>query len=148
MADTDRILELDLSNNDIGAKNFGLLQKIFKTNVNIELLNVADCRMDGEQMKYLCESLMSNQRLRYLYIRNSRLGEIGSEYISKLILGNKSLLEMDMYNCSINEVGGSHIGTALKQNFCIEKLSIGENKIHRKDIDTIQQSVIFNSNYN
>ena len=70
-------------------------------------------------------------------MRNSNLGELGSEYISKLILGNKSLLEMDMFNCDINEAGGNLIGAALKQNFCIEKLSIGDNQISRKDIDTI-----------
>jgi Ran GTPase-activating protein (RanGAP) involved in mRNA processing and transport len=124
------------------------MQKVFKTNVNIELLNLADCKLDGEQVKYLCESLMNNQKLKYFYLRNSNLGELGSEYISKLVLNNKSLIEMDMFNCGINESGGNLIGAALKHNFCIEKLSIGENQINRKDIDTIQQSVVFNSNYN
>jgi hypothetical protein len=76
------------------------------------------------------------------------LGLAGSEYISKLILGNKTLIELDLYNCRINEAGGSLVGTALKQNFCIEKLSIGENQINKKDIETIQLSVVFNTNYN
>jgi Ran GTPase-activating protein (RanGAP) involved in mRNA processing and transport len=124
------------------------MQKVFKTNVNIELLNLADCKLDGEQVKYLCESLMINQKLKYFYLRNSNLGVLGSEFISKLVLNNKSLIEMDMFNCGINESGGNLIGAALKHNFCIEKLSIGENQINRKDIDTIQQSVVFNSNYN
>ena len=52
---------------------------------------------------------------------------VGAEYISKLILGNKTLVEFDLFNCGFPEQGGSLIGTALKQNFCIEKLSIGEN---------------------
>ena len=91
---------------------------------------------------------MQNQRLKYLYLRNSKLDLIGSEYISKLILGNKTLIELDLFNCSINEAGGALVGAALKQNFCIEKLSIGENRINKKDIETIQLSVVFNTNYN
>lgn len=38
----------------MGPKNFNLLQKIFKNNVNIEHLNIADCKIDGEQTKELC----------------------------------------------------------------------------------------------
>ena len=34
------------------------------------------------------------------------------------------------------------------QNFCIERFSIGENTIVKKDIETIQMSVVFNTNYN
>jgi hypothetical protein len=65
------------------------------------------------------------------------LGEIGAEAISELILGNKSMIELDLYNCQISKSSGSSIGSALKQNFCIERFSIGENTIHRKDIETI-----------
>ena len=82
--------------------------------MHIELLNLADCRIDGEQAQSLCESLMQNQKLKYFYLRNSNLGLTGSEYISKLILGNKTLIELDLYNCRINEAGGCLVGTALK----------------------------------
>jgi len=91
---------------------------------------------------------MLNQKLKYLYLRNSNLDLVGSEYISKLILGNKTLIELDLFNCSINEAGGALVGSALKQNFCIEKLSIGDNRINKRDIETIQLSVVFNTNYN
>ena len=47
LVDTDRLLEMDLSNNDLGP-NFSLLQKIFKKNINIELLNLADCAISGD----------------------------------------------------------------------------------------------------
>ena len=76
------------------------------------------------------------------------MGLVGSEYISKLILGNKTLVELNLFNCSINEAGGALVGAALKQNFCIEKLSIENNRIKKKDIETIQLSVVFNTNYN
>ena len=65
-----------------------------------------------------------------------------------MILINKSMIELDLYNCQISKQGGTFIGAALKQNFCIERFSIGENTIHKKDIETIQMSVVFNTNYN
>jgi hypothetical protein len=53
-----------------------------------------------------------------------------------------------MFNCEIAELGGNAIGNALKTNFCIEKLSIGDNTLNTKDVEQIQQSVIFNTQYN
>ena len=49
LADTERLTELDLSENDLGP-NLELLQKIFKKNVNIEFLNLADCDIAGDQI--------------------------------------------------------------------------------------------------
>jgi len=36
----------------------------------------------------------------------------------------------------------------LRNNFSIEKLSIGDNKLNLKDVEHIQQSVIFNTQFN
>jgi len=60
LQDTYRIVELDLSLNDIGSRNFEYLQRIFKSNINIELLNLDDCRIEEEQIKNLCEILTTN----------------------------------------------------------------------------------------
>ena len=54
----------------------------------MELLNLANCTIDGEETRKLCEGLSGNQKLKYLYLRNNDLGETGSEAISKLILSN------------------------------------------------------------
>jgi len=57
--------------------------------------------------------------------------------IAKLIDGHKSLVEIEMFNCNIAEEGGNAIGNALKTNFCIEKLSIGDNTIFQRDVEQI-----------
>lgn len=36
---------LDISENDIGPQNFKIIMKIFHKNNQIELLNVADCKV-------------------------------------------------------------------------------------------------------
>jgi hypothetical protein len=65
--------------------------------------------------------------------------------VAELIKGNVSMVELEVFNCGVTERGGAAIGEALKTNFCIEKLSIGENMLNRRDVDQIQQSVIFNT---
>ena len=39
---------LDISENDIGHVNFKYLQPIFRDNIEIESLNLADCKINGE----------------------------------------------------------------------------------------------------
>lgn len=55
---------------------------------------------------------------------------------------------MEIFNCGITESGGDAIKEALKNNFTIGKLSIGDNKLKPASIEQIQQSVIFNTQYN
>lgn len=76
------------------------------------------------------------------------IGDQGAEAVSELIKDHKTLVELEVFNCGITEKGGHFIGDALKTNFCIEKLSIGENILHKRDVEQIQQSVIFNTQYN
>ena len=89
---------------------------------------MADCNLDGECAQLLCHILNSrNQELKQLKFRNSALGEIGALAIADLIKGHMSMVLLEIFNCRIDEAGGNAIGNALKTNFCIENLSIGEN---------------------
>ena len=54
---TDRIVELDISENDIGSQNFMILMPIFQSNTKIKDLNVADCNLDGYCAEALCSIL-------------------------------------------------------------------------------------------
>jgi Ran GTPase-activating protein (RanGAP) involved in mRNA processing and transport len=145
-ANTDRIKVLDLSENDIGQQNFMLLMPVFESNTQIAELNVADCKLDGDCARELCSILKEkNSALSLLKFRNSNLGEEGANAIAELIRDHLSLTEIEMFNCNIAEEGGNAIGNALKTNFCIEKLSIGDNTIFQRDVEQIQQSVIFNT---
>ena len=83
--------------------------------------------IDGEQINHLCESLMTNKKIKCLYLRNCQIALAGCDSISKLIQSNQTLIELDLYNCGFIEQQGAQIAKALKQNFCIEKLSIGGN---------------------
>ena len=128
---TDRIRHLDISENDIGSENFMILMPIFESNTFIELLNVADCHLDGHCAEALCTILkQNNSTLHTLKFRNSQLGEVGAMAIAELIKGHMTLTFLEIFSCGIDDMGGNAIGNALKTNFCIERLSIGENELH------------------
>ena len=149
LENTDRLKMLDLSENDLGSQNFKLLLRLFPKNTQIEVLNIADCKVDATGAVELCRILeKSNKGLKNLYFRNSKIGDEGAHAVANLIKGNVSMVELEVFNCGITEKGGSAIGEALKTNFCIEKLSIGENILNKRDVEQIQQSVIFNTQYN
>ena len=139
---------LDFSDNDIGPTNFKLLMNVFRINLNIRFINIADCKINGETAAELCSILTNNKQLKSLLIRNCPIGDTGAEAVGKMIKNHTSLQELELFNCDISEKGGEYIGEALKTNFCIEKLSIGDNDLHQSDVENILQSVIFNTQYN
>ena len=104
----------------------------------IETLNVADCTLDGDCAAKLCQILQEkNDALKLLKFRNSNLGEEGAQAIANLIGGHQTLVELEIFNCGISESGGNCIGNALKTNFCIEKLCIGDNILAQQDVEQI-----------
>jgi hypothetical protein len=60
-------------------------------------------------------------------LRNCRIGDEGSVAIANLIQNNNNLKELEIFKCNIGEIGGKAIEDSLKFNFCIGKLSIGDN---------------------
>ena len=73
--------------------------------------------------------------MKQLIIRNCEIGDQGSAAVAYLIDNNKSIVELEIFHCNITEKGGNEIGNALKTNFCIEKLSIGDNELNPRDVD-------------
>ena len=89
-------------------------------------------------MAQLCKILKAtNTTIKLLKFRNSSLGEEGADAIASLIQGHMSLMDLEIFNCGITERGGNAIGNALKTNFCLEKLSIGENILNKRDVEQI-----------
>jgi Ran GTPase-activating protein (RanGAP) involved in mRNA processing and transport len=83
-----------------------------------------------------------------LSFRSSDIGDTGAMALANLVAGHPTLVELEVFRCCIGEKGGRAIERALKTNFCIEKLCIGDNMMSHADYDQIQQSVIFNTQYN
>jgi len=79
LSNKENVKTLDLSENDIGKTNFKVLLSIFKSNVSIQTLNVADCNIDGHCVAELCVLLkQTNTTLHTLKFRNSDLSDVGA----------------------------------------------------------------------
>lgn len=93
-----------MSENDIGKTNFMMLMSIFKSNVAIQTLNVADCNIDGNCVSKLCTLLKkTNTTLHTLKFRNSDLSDLGAQGIAELLSNHMSLVELEIFNCGITE---------------------------------------------
>jgi Leucine Rich repeat len=77
---------LDLSENDLGPKNFELLLRVFAHNIALEEINVADSKIDTRCTVELCHILeKTNENIRKLYFRNSKVGDEGAIAVASLI---------------------------------------------------------------
>jgi len=85
----------------------------------------------------LCQSLLQNKFLRFLFLRNCRFEDQGAIAIADLLASNSTIFELEIFNCGIAEKGGDAIKEALKNNFTIGKLSIGDNKLKQDSIEQI-----------
>lgn len=76
LSSSDRLKELDFSENDIGTENFELLLKIFESNTKITHLNLSDCNINDDCVANLCATIkQSNFTLKDLKFRNSKFSE-------------------------------------------------------------------------
>jgi Ran GTPase-activating protein (RanGAP) involved in mRNA processing and transport len=137
LSDTDRLKHLNLSENDLGVRNFAVLQPIFACNTSIETLNLADCKIDGAETAKLGANLQKNVCLRELYLRNCQIGDEGAAAIAQLVGEHPAMTDLELFNCGISAKGGTALGNSLKTNFRIQKLSIGENVLDVKDVEQI-----------
>ena len=134
---TGRIKELDLSKNKIGFQNFEMILSIFRWNKQIELLNIDNCGLEPKTVHSLLSILQQNKHIKYLYLTNNNVGKIGGEAVANLILESKTIIELDLYNCQLDKDVTKLLSSSLKKNFCIEKMSVGQNGMEAKELDLI-----------
>ncbi len=73
--------------------------------------------------------MKKNTVLKQFYLRNCNIGDQGALAVAGIICRNATMSDLEIFNCGISEMGGNAIGKALEDNFVIEKLSIGDNKL-------------------
>ena len=73
--------------------------------------------------------------LKHLYMRNCQIGDIGANSLADLVGEHPAMTELEIFNCGISIQGGNSIGNSLKNNFRIEKLSIGDNVLDKRDVE-------------
>ena len=93
----------------------------------MDKLELFNCNIADNCVRYICEGLTKNQTLTWLNIRyNPQITSASTSTIAKLINTTKSLTELYLHGTSLNNDDIKTICTSLIENTTIQKLHLSE----------------------
>ena len=93
------IINLDLSQNEIGNIGAKYLADYIKFNNSIEILNLSENQIGEEGAKYFGEALKVNSSLQNLDLEKNQIGDEGAKALVKVLINSDSLELLDIrYN--------------------------------------------------
>ena len=98
---------------------------------NLKVLQLYNCNIDDNGVRYICEGLTKNPILTTLDIGSNRqITSVSTSTIADLIQTTTSLIRLYLYNISLNNDDIKTICTSLAKNTTIRKLHLSQQ--HKK----------------
>ena len=93
-----QILQLDLSNNNLGHDGLKCMKEFFAGNRSLEVLKVENCRIGDKSCAILLEAWQENteMRLQKLYAAKNDIGDAGMKDLNTIIREMNSLAYIDL----------------------------------------------------
>ncbi|XP_062395067.1 NACHT, LRR and PYD domains-containing protein 3-like isoform X2 [Sardina pilchardus] len=113
------LLQLDLSDNDLGDSGAQLLSKgLSGPHCRLQTLSLQNCSIGEEGFTALASALRSNpSHMRELWLGGSKATDSGVKHLSSLLEDPNCKLEiLDLQNCSTGEEGFTALASALTSN--------------------------------
>jgi len=111
------MIMLDLSNNEIDAKQTNLLTKCLKAQKRISKLTLSDCGLDYRCMKELATGLRKYTTITELNIsHNKQMTDKGVVYFKDLLKFNNSIQQLNVQGCNLNAQSIQAIDDGLRHN--------------------------------
>ena len=116
------------------------LSTMLSSNTTLKELDLINCNITDNGVRYICEGLTKNQTLTTLSIsRNRQITSVSTSTIADLIQTTTSLTELRLYNTSLNNDDIKTICTSLNKNTTIRKLYLaGQHEKYCKKLDSYQ----------
>ncbi|KAK3531464.1 hypothetical protein QTP70_022097, partial [Hemibagrus guttatus] len=140
------LTELDLSKNALNSDGVRHLSKgLENPSCKLNVLNLSDCGITGDDCLILCEALNSNpSHLSELCLNRNRLGDIGVKHISDFLSKPCCKLEkISLSYCSVTESGCADLASALTLNpLHLRELELTGNQLRisgREKLSVLQQ---------
>ena len=116
------------------------LSTILATNTTLKELELPNCNITDNGVRYICERLTKNQTLTTLNIgRNRQITSVSTSTIADLIQTTTSLITLYLYNTSLNNDDIKKICTSLNKTTTIQKLYLSrEHYEYCKKLDSYQ----------
>ena len=116
------------------------LSHMLTRNTSLKELDLHNCNITDNSVRYICEGLTKNQTVTMLNIScNHQITSVSTSTIADLIQTTKSLRRLDLNNTSLNDDDIKTICTSLTKNTTIWKLYLsGKHEECGKNLDIYQ----------
>ncbi|XP_062394387.1 NACHT, LRR and PYD domains-containing protein 12-like isoform X2 [Sardina pilchardus] len=124
------LIELDLSNNDLGDSGVQLLSKgLSSPHCKLQTLRLTGCKLTEKSCKHVASVLQSPNSLIELDLSNNDLGDSGVQLLSKGLSSPHCKLQMlRLCKCGISDGGYVCLALALMLNpSCVKELDVSNN---------------------
>ena len=131
--------ELDLGNNEIGAKGVAALAHALKRNVTLQELWL--CNLVDEGVMALAHALEGNTTLQRLYLGNNLFGDEGVTALAHALKGHMALQALGLSNNEIGAKGVTALAHALEGNTTLQELYLCNNEIGTKGVTALAHAL-------
>lgn len=121
------IIELDLSEHNLGIKGVHLLTEALKVNNELKVLVINSNKLGTEGTRLIAEVLKVNNVLTTLELRSNNIDVEGARAITEALQTNNTLTELDLRLNLLNEESVRLFEQILQNNHTITKLRLGDN---------------------
>ena len=125
---------------DITDEDITHLSTMLSSNTTLKELELSNCNITDNGVRYICEGLTKNQTLTSLDIRgNPQITSVSTSTIADLIQTTTSLTTLDLHDTSLNNDDIKTICTSLNKNTTIRELYLSrQHKEYCKKLDSYQ----------
>jgi hypothetical protein len=146
----ENIIELNLSNNDIGYEGCYCLGKLLRINKNLSVLILSFCKIDNIGLKILLKGLKHNDEyekynLTQLNLSDNNITEEGGEYLGSILIHFNKLQWFNISNNKINNFGATKLFQAY--SYILNKeYSNNDNSLYLHNNNSSEYNYNFNLN--
>ena len=139
------LVEINLSNNEIGATGMQYFFRILQQNPIIRVLHLKNNTIGLLGIKSLVQFLTTNRSLQDLDLSNNNITDKEIKILCPAICANRTIQKLVLTENKITNIGASLIGNMLTQNSTLQVLDLSVNTISNEGAIAISNALTTNN---
>jgi len=140
-----QLVEINLSNNEIGATGMQYLFRSLHTNPIIRVLHLKNNVIGLRGIKTLAQFLTTNHSLQDLDLSNNKMTDKEIQILCPSICTNRTIQKLVLTENKITHIGATHIGNMLTLNSSLQVLYLNANPISNEGVIVISNALTTNN---
>lgn len=95
----------------------------------LEDVDIRDCRIGVEGMRFICHGLKANRSIQTLQLSYNDVGSDGAAVIAECLKVNRTLKHLDLTKTKLGHSGGRFICQVLQSNDTMQSINLGLNEL-------------------